>query len=74
MNKQNELIEELCQECNGTGYFEIKNFEPITHDMANDAGDPNLEGQHYYYLEKIECEACGGSGIILTKGKKNKNG
>ena len=69
-----KLIEELCCECNGTGYIEMIVTEVVTREMAIDAGDPQLEGQTYRVLQDFMCEACGGSGIITTKGKDTKDG
>jgi len=63
----NKTKVEQCPDCYGAGYIKIKASDYISHDMAIDAGDPRLEGQSIRFLEKIICETCGGTGIIVTE-------
>lgn len=47
-----------CERCGGSGAIEW--VEYVTHDMATDAGEPDMEGMPMPY--STECPDCGGSG------------
>jgi len=49
-----------CPHCGGDG--EVPGMEYVSHDMAIDAGEPELEGQQMEYM--YPCPTCGGSGAV----------
>ena len=52
--------QQLCEHCEGSGHVALgEHF--VTHDMALDAGEPQLEGQSMG-VEYGACEHCGGDG------------
>lgn len=52
-----------CVVCNGYGYEEKTVLQGyVTHEMAIDGGDRQLEGQPVYEDIKILCDHCQGSG------------
>lgn len=51
--------EVYCPSCNGEG---LLGREHVTPEMAQDAGDPSLEGQPIDHL----CDTCGGGGFIVS--------
>ena len=54
--------EVICEMCQGEGQICLgERF--VSHDMALDAGEPQMEGMHYGY-EYGECPNCGGLGFI----------
>jgi DnaJ-class molecular chaperone len=62
-------VQVICPKCDGKGYFKVP-YE-FTHDMAVDAGIPELEGQIDEVREK--CQACGGDGwIIVSKAESDE--
>jgi len=57
------VIETKCFVCGGDGEIEHQT-SIVTHDMASDAGQPELEGQPIF--EKIQCGNCNGRGMIVS--------
>lgn len=53
-----------CPCCGGEGRETIGRLY-VTHDMALDAGDPNMEGM-YIGEDWAECAECGGCGVVPT--------
>lgn len=54
-----EKIRSECAVCNGTGMLEYHPEERVTHEMALDCGEPEMEGMIYREEDFIECEYCG---------------
>ena len=52
-------IRASCAACQGTGIMEPEITEFVTHDMALDCGEPQMEGQVFYHRDAVECEYCG---------------
>lgn len=55
-------LQQGCSECQGAGRI-ITGEYFVTRDMAIDAGDLNLEGEHYDF-DYAMCSMCEGSGFI----------
>ena len=53
---------EQCPDCQGQGIIPIGDHY-VTHDMAIDAGMPELEGS-YHSTEYEDCKRCGKTGAI----------
>lgn len=60
---QKEEVKEVCPECGGTGQVVIGENR-VSHDMAIDAGEPEMEGMHHSYVYG-ECLNCEGVGYII---------
>lgn len=60
---------EICVDCGGAGGEEIIVGENIVSmDMAIDACDRSLAGQHHSYVtDYLQCERCSGSGRIESE-------
>ena len=58
------MLTKQCPECNGNGYFEYEITHHVSHEMAMDAGDMSYEGQPIPETVKVNCENCGGTGIV----------
>ena len=52
-------IRSNCGACGGTGIDHVEGGERVTHEMAIDAGMPELEGSMYNPETPVECEYCG---------------
>lgn len=61
--QQKEEVKEVCPECGGTGQVVIGENR-VSHDMAIDAGEPEMEGMHHSYVYG-ECLNCEGVGYII---------
>ena len=56
-----DLFETQCPACEGAGHVPL-GVHYVTHDMAIDAGEPDMEGE-VYETEYGACEQCEGTGI-----------
>lgn len=50
----------ICEHCQGVGREPIGEHY-VSPEMAEDAGEPQMEGM-FYRLEYEECKSCGGTG------------
>lgn len=58
----------ICPDCHGEGQLIVgENF--ITHEMALDAGEPQMEGMHHSYVYD-KCPRCEGGGLIEDENKE----
>ena len=63
--QEKPTIEITCPECGGAGGREFA-MEYVSHDMALDAGDPELEGQEWGRPDPEPCQRCETTGKIFV--------
>ena len=54
-----------CPDCSGPGVVYVQFTENVTHEMALDAGYPEMEGMEWDFgYGWVDCEKCGGTGKV----------
>lgn len=62
-----------CPNCDGGGAVQTGQRQLVTHDMALDAGCPEMEGSLYSDDEWSQCQWCAEKDVLIAKWKAQSN-
>lgn len=62
-----------CPNCDGGGAIQTGQRQLVTHDMALDAGCPEMEGSLYSDDEWEQCQWCAEKDVLIAKWKAQSN-